>query len=273
MSPWAISLVAFVCIFGGTLLGMFLCNILPEHHLSDKSKDAVKLGIGMIATLAALVLGLLIASAKGTFDTASAGIRQIGARGILLDRVLAHYGPETTEARELLRHSVADAVQKIWPEETGSELAKSRVLMGNVKTVADKITHQPPMIEAVQDKLRQLTPRTDAQRWLQTRALQLSGDIAEGRWLLIEQMGQSSFPKSFIVILIFWLTIIFVTFGLFSPKNTTVIVIFLICAVSVACSLMLIMELDSPYGGLIKVSSAPLRNAQLLLGGLTSGSH
>ena len=103
MSPLVISLVAFVCIFGGTLFGMFLRNILPEHHLSDESKDAVKLGIGMIATLAALVLGLLVASAKGTFDTASTGLRQTGARVILLDRVLAHYGPETMEARELLR--------------------------------------------------------------------------------------------------------------------------------------------------------------------------
>ncbi len=262
MSPISISLVAFACIFGGTLFGMFMRNILPEHHLSDESKEAVKLGIGMIATLAALVLGLLVASAKGTFDTASTGLRQAGARVILLDRVMAHYGPETKESRELLRLSVAAAIQQVWPEEGG----------GGAAVLEDKLRHQPARIEAVQDQLRQLTPKTDAQRSLLSRALQVSGDIAEGRWLLVAQMGQSSFPRAFVMILIFWLIIIFATFGLFSPRNTTVIVIFFICALSVAGSLLLIMELDTPYGGLIKVSSAPLSNALALLGGVATGS-
>ena len=246
-------MVAFACIFGGMLLGMFLRTLLPEHHVSDESKDAVKLGIGMIATLAALVLGLLIASAKGTFDTTSTGLRQVGARVILLDRVMAHYGPETMEARDLLRRSVASAIERIWPEDKiGPAVAKAGA--GRVD------------IEAVQDKLRQLSPRTDAQRWLQSRALQISGDIAEGRWLLIEQMGQSSIPMPFFVMLVFWLTIIFATFGLFSPRNATVIAVLLVCALSAAGSLFLILELDNPYGGLIKVSSAPLRNALALLG-------
>src|SRR5512135_2459973 len=200
MSPIAISLVAFACIFGGTLFGIFLRNILPEHHLSDESKDAVKLGIGMIATMAALVLGLLIASAKGTFDTASTGLRQIGARVILLDRAMAQYGPETMEVRELLRHSVAAALEQIWPEERiGTAEAKSREGGSESESVQGKLRQQPARIEAVQDQLRQLSPRTDAQRWLHSRALQISGDIAEGRWLLIAQMGQSSLPKPFFV--------------------------------------------------------------------------
>ena len=255
----AISLVAFACIFGGTLLGMFLRAILPDHHVSDESKDAVKLGIGMIATLAALVLGLLIASAKGTFDTTNTGLRQLNARVILLDRVMAHYGPETMEARDLLRRYVASALERIWPEDKiGPAVAKAPA--GRVD------------IEAVQDQLRQLSPRTDAQRWLQSRALQLSGDIAEGRWLLIEQMGQSSLPMPFFVMLVSWLTIIFTTFGLFSPRNGTVIAILFVCALSAAGSLYLIMELDTPYGGLIKVSSAPLRNALTHLGGTATGT-
>jgi hypothetical protein len=253
VGPLAISLVAFACIFGGTLLAMFFRAILPEHHVSDESKDAVKLGIGMIATLAALVLGLLIASSKGTFDTMNSGLRQTSARVILLDRVMAHYGPETMEARDLLRRYVASAIERFWPEDKfGPAVAKARE--GRVD------------IEAVQDKLRQLSPRTDAQRWLQSRALQISGDIAEGRWLLIEQMGQSSLPMPFFVMLVFWLTFIFATFGLFSPRNATVIAVLLVCALSAAGSLFLIMELDTPYGGLIKVSSGPLRNAFVLLG-------
>jgi len=249
----AISLVAFACIFGGTLLGMFVRNALPGHHVSDESKDAVKLGIGMIATLAALVLALLIASAKGNFDTMSSELRQVGSRVILLDRVMAHYGPETMEARDLLRRSLTAAIARIWPED--------KIGPADAKAPEGRVD-----IEAVQDKLRQLSPRNDSQRWLQDRALQISGEIAEGRWLLIEQLGQRSVPMPFLVMLVFWLTIIFASFGLFSPRNATVIIVLLVCALSAAGSLFLILEMDTPSKGLIKVSSAPLHNALAHLG-------
>jgi len=253
MSALAVSLIAFACIFGGTLLGMFLRPILPEHHVSDESKDVVKLGTGMIATLAALALGLLIASAKGNFDTMSSELRQAGSRIILLDRVMAHYGPETKEARELLRRTIAATIKRVWPEDK----------VGQAVTEAAEVRVN---IEAVQDQLRQLSPKNDAQRWLQTRALQVSGDIAEARWLLIEQLGQRSLPMPFLGMLVFWLTVIFASFGLFSPRNATVITVLLVCALSAAGSLFLIMELDTPYAGLIKVSSTPLVNALAHLG-------
>lgn len=253
MGPLGISLVAFACIFGGTLLGMFLRTLLPDHHVSSESKDAMKLGIGMIATMAALVLGLLIASAKGSFDTMSSGIRQVGSRIILLDRVMANYGPETMEARDLLRRAVISSIQRIWPEDK-IEAAVAKGREGRVD------------IEAVQDKLRQLSPRTDVQRGLQVQALQVSGEIAEARSLIIAQLGQGSIPMAFLVLLVFWLIIIFTSFGLVSPRNTTVIAVLLLCALSAAGSLYLILELDTPYGGLIKVSSAPLRIALANLG-------
>jgi hypothetical protein len=253
----AISLVTFAFILGGTLLGLYLATILPEQHVSEESRDAVKLGIGMIATLAALVLALLMASAKGSFDTFSSGLRQAGSRIILLDHVMAHYGPETMEARDLLRRVVASSIERRWPEhKTGPAVAKAP----DEKAYIDFL-----------DKLHELSPRTDAQRWLHSRALQISSEISEARWLLIEQMGQTSLPMPFVVMLIFWLTIIFATFGLFSPRNTTVITILIVCALSVAGSLFLIMELDAPYGGLIKASSAPLRNALKILGGIAAG--
>jgi hypothetical protein len=254
VSSLAISLVAFACIFGGTLLGMFIRTILPGHHVSDESKDVVKLGTGIIATMAALVLALMIASAKGNFDTMSSGLRQIGSRIILLDRIMAHYGPETMEARDLLRRSVTSAIARIWPED-------------KVRQAVAKAPEGTVDIETIQDKLRQLSPRNDAQRWLQSRALQISGEIAEGSWLLIEEIGQSSIPTPFLAMLVFWLTILFASFGLFSPSNATVIAVLLICALSAVGSIFLIMELDTPYEGLIKLSSAPLRNALAHLGG------
>ena len=167
MSALAISLVAFACIFGSTLLGMFIRTILPGHHVSDESKDVVKLGTGIIATMAALVLALMIASAKGNFDTMNSGLRQIGSRVILLDRIMAHYGPETMEARDLLRRSVTSAIARIWPED-------------KIRQAVAKAPKARVDIETIQDKLRQLSPQNDAQRWLQSRALQISGEIAEG---------------------------------------------------------------------------------------------
>jgi hypothetical protein len=246
-------LIAFGCIVGGILLGMVLRAALPEHHLSAESKDGVKLGIGMIATLAALVLGLLIASAKGNFDMMNNGLVQAGSKIILLDRLMAHYGPETREARDLLRRSVASAIERIWPKErtgqTGTEATDPRAAL-----------------ETLQDRLRQLSPQNDAQRWLQSRALQVSDDIAEARWLLVEQRGHSSLPMPFFVMLVSWLVIIFFSFGLFSPRNATVIVVLLVCALSASGSLYMILELDRPFGGLIAISSAPVRNALAQLG-------
>lgn len=253
MGSITLSLIAFACIFGGTMIGMALRDRLPEHHLSDESKDAVKLGTGMIATLAALVLGLLVASAKGTFDTMTNELRQTGSKIVLLDRVLGQYGPETNEAREHLRLGLAFAVQRIWPEDSHEMKIKTAQTPGN-------------QIEMLQDKLLALSPRNDAQKWYQSRALQINADIAEARTLLFAQIGKSSIPGPFLVVLVCWLTIIFTTFGLFSPRNGTVMIVMIICALSAAAALYLIMELDQPYSGLIKISSAPLRDALALLG-------
>jgi hypothetical protein len=253
VNPLEISLIAFGCIFGGMLLGVSLRAKLPKHHLSDESKDVLKLGIGMIATLAALVLGLLTASAKGSFDARNSGLIRAGSNIILLDRVMARYGSETRETRDLLRRGIASAIDQGWPEErtgqTEVEFHDRRVLL-----------------ETVQDRLLHLSPQNDVQRQLQSRALQVSGDIVETRWLLVEQQGQSSLQMPFLVMLVSWLVIIFFSFGLFSPRNGTAILLLLVCALSAASSLYLIQELDRPYGGLIKVSSAPLRNALAQLG-------
>jgi hypothetical protein len=248
-----LSLIAFACIFGGTFAGMALRDRLPEHHLSDESKDAVKLGTGMVATLAALVLGLLIASAKGTFDTMTNELKLTGSKIVLLDRAMAQYGPETGEAREHLHLGLALAIQRIWPEDSHEIEIKTAQRPGN-------------QIEALQDKLLQLSPRNDAQKWLRSRALQINTDISEERTLLFAQVGKSSIPGPFLVVLVCWLAIIFTTFGLFSPRNGTVMIVMIICALSAAAALYLILELDQPYGGLIKISNAPLRDALAVIG-------
>src|SRR5437016_13084907 len=173
-SSLTIGLISAGCIFGGALLGLLLQGLIPEHHLRDTSKDTVKVVAGMIATLAALVLGLLVGSAKSSFDATSTAITQSGAKIILLDRVLAAYGPETKDVREQLRGAVAAGIEMFWHEEkkAGSGLA------GFERANA---------MEMVQAKLRVLTPATDAQRQLLAQAEQISNDMLQARWLLIEQ--------------------------------------------------------------------------------------
>jgi hypothetical protein len=253
MSPIATSLITLACIMGGMLFGMFLRTLLPKHHLTDDSKDVIKMGTGMVATMAALVLGLVVASAKGTFDTLNNGVRQAGTKIIQLDRTMASYGPETREARDVLRRGVTTAMERIWPADK--------------KAIAvEKVGHSGVAIGELEEKLRKLSPRNDDQRGLQSRALQVSGEFSDAISLLIQQSGQTSVPVPFLVLLVCWLTIIFFSFGLFTSPNTTVIVILLVCAMSAASALFLILELDQPYAGIIKISSAPLQNALARIG-------
>jgi hypothetical protein len=241
--------VVFASVIGGALLGILIRSFLPERQLTAESKDLVKLGMGLIATMSALVLGLLIASAKGSFDTQRNGLAQTSANIIFLDRVLAHYGRETKEARELLRRSVANLLEQIWPEDSSGP--------ASVAPTAGS--------ETLYEQIQELSPKTEAQRTLQAQALKTGIDIAQARWLLFAQRG-SSIPTPFLVVLVFWLTILFASFSLFAPPNPTVLVTLLVCALSVSAATFVILELDEPFGGWIQISSAPLREALAQLG-------
>jgi hypothetical protein len=253
MSSLAISGIIFACIFGGALVGMMLRAALPDHHLSPDSKDVVKLGMGLIGTMTALVLGLLVASAKSSFDTQRNGVAQLAANIIVVDRALAHYGPETKETREILRTSVADMIERTWPEENG----QARSLAGQSGTEG--------RYEGVYDKIQELTPKTEAQRSFQAQALKTAGDTAQMRWLLFSQRN-SSIPTPFLVVMVSWVALILASFGLFAPRNAMALTTLLICSLAIASAIFLILELDRPFGGIIQISSAPLRNALAQLG-------
>jgi hypothetical protein len=248
----ATSGIIFGCVFGGVLVGMFLRAVLPERHLSAETKDVVKLGMGLIATMSALVLSLLIASAKSSFDTQRSELAQMSANIVLLDRVLALYGPETKDARETLRDIVAGAIDRVWPE--------------NRSQVGQAAQAEPTTApEHLFQKIEELSPKTETQRSLQAQASKMTMDLTQARWLLYAQRG-SSIPVPFLVVLVFWLMMLFTSFSLFSPPNATVIVTLLVCALSVSGAIFLILELDRPFGGFIQISSAPLRDALTRLG-------
>jgi hypothetical protein len=252
MNALAIGGVVFLLVFGGAIFGMYLRVVLPNNHKDMESRDVIKVAMAMIATLAALVIGLLIASAKSSFDNKVGTITRMAAQAVLLDRTLAEYGPETREVRDLLRNSVAASIDQIWPRERAGNVELGAIGRGQG-------------IEELQHKILGLTPQNDDQRWLKTAALQISQDAATARWLVVEQLG-SSIQWPFLTTLVFWLIIIFASFGLLSPRNITVVTALLASALSVAGSIYLILEMDQPYSGLIKIPSASLNTALGLLG-------
>ena len=231
-SSLTLSLISAVCIFGGVLLGLVLRGLLPEQHLRDESKDTVKLGAGMIATVSALVLGLLVASAKNAFDTTEEEITQRGAKIMFLDRLLADYGPETKETREKLRNTVAASIEMIWPDEKKGDSGSTDY-------------EQMNGMQVTQMTLFKVTPTTDAQRQLYGTAQQLLTDLRQSRWVLIER-GQHAIPIPFLVVLLFWLTVLHVSFGLFAPRNGTVITALLISALSVSGAIFIVLDMTHP---------------------------
>src|SRR5215470_1507790 len=175
MSSLAIAGITFACIFGGALLGMFFRSVLPEHHLNPESKDVVKVGMGLIATMAALVLGLLTGSAKSSFDTQDGELKQMAANVLLLDRTLAHYGPDTKNIRDQIRNAIEYKLAATWPEDGTA-----------VRVDTSETT---PAVERIEDEIRALSPQNDVQRALQSRALEISGGLLQTRWLSLEQQA------------------------------------------------------------------------------------
>jgi hypothetical protein len=250
MSSMAISGIVFACVFGGAMLGMFLHNILPEHHISTESKDIVKLAMGLIGTMAALVIGLLTATAKTSYDAQRSEFTQMSADIILLDRVMAMYGPETEETRHLLRRTVASLLDRLEAKKDSRSEPLEHIAAGGV----------------IYGNIQKLSPQNEAQRGFQAQAQRICAEIAQTRSLMFEQQKGSSIPMPFLVVLVFWLTVILGSFGLFAPRNTTVLVVLFICALSVSGAIFLILELDRPFDGLVHFSNAPLRNALAVLG-------
>jgi hypothetical protein len=245
MTALLISLGTFALVFGGALLGMFFRNALSEDHLREDVGDVIKLSTGLIGTMAALVLGLLIASAKNSYDTKSTQIKQITANIILLDLNLEQYGPDAQNLRIALRSAIPPLIDMIWNE-------------GN------RIKFSPFMatVEAQEfiKKLQQLQPNNDPQRALQAQLLSATANLSQARLSLFTQ-SNDAIPAPFLVILILWLAVIFTSFGLFVRPNWIAIVTFFIGGLSVASAVFLILEMGQPFTGLMQISSEAPRHA------------
>jgi len=252
MDSRAIALIVFACVFGSALFGFYLGKKLPDRHLENESKDIVKLSTGLIATLSALVLGLLVSSAKGTFDQVKNELMQVAVKIVVLDRVLEQYGPEANGVRAVLKSSFTTASEAL--------------ISGNESEQAKLDTPEGvSRLEGLQTRIRSLTPQNDAQRGLQSRALQLTSELATSRWLLIMQR-KGTIATPLLVVMVFWLSIVFAAWGVFSPRNLIVAVALFLSALAVSGATFLILELDQPLTGWIRVSPVPIQQAMAHLG-------
>jgi hypothetical protein len=239
-----ISVILFVSLVGASLLGRRVRRYLPEDHLSADSKDAVKLAMGLVATMTALVLGLLVSSAKGTYDTARSEVIQLSAKVAFLDRVLALYGPEAAEARGELRASVTDAARRIWSTDSSGPV---------------QLAPNQQAGDALYVTVQRLSPHDDTQRTLKAQVTTLMVDLGQLRALLVAQ-SIPSISKPMLIILLSWLVVIFFGFSLLAPPNATTTLALVASAFSVAGAIFLILELDHPFGGLIRIPSEPIIN-------------
>jgi hypothetical protein len=252
MSSLAIACVVFGCVLVSTVAAMMTARRLPEHHLSGESRDVVKLGLGVMGTLTALVLGLLVSATKGTYDAQSGTAKEVAAQIATLDRILARYGPDAGEARARLRALAQAILDQVWPAGASAAIDFS----GGQSRQAG---------EALFEAIEAFGPQTDSQRLLKSRAMEMAVGMGQLRQRLVVNSDRS-IPAPLLVMLAVWQAVLFAGFGLLAPRNATTIAILVLCMLSVAGGLFLIMELDRPFEGVVRVPDTPLRAVMAHLG-------
>lgn len=246
MSPIQFAAIAFACILASAVGGALLRPRLPEHHVSGDSKDVIKLSIALVATMSALVLALLFASTRTSFEHASGMVSRLTADVTELDRVLKHYGQEAEPVRASLRAEIQPMIDSIWRDDA----AARGVRLDESKAPEEEVLYM----------LQDLQPANTKQRALQARAIQISTDLQKTQLALFAQ-PTDSISNTFLVVLIVWLMFIFGIFSMSAPPNPTMFVVIAMCILSASAAFYLILELAMPFGGLMQLSSEPLRNA------------
>lgn len=245
MNSILVGSIVFAGTFGASLLALAVRRLLPEHHLKSDTKDTVQLAMGLVATMTALVLGLLVASSKGSYDDQRNEVITMASKIAFLDRSLTLYGPDAAAARDAFHRSVEVMVARQWSESP---------------TEPARMDAQSAVTEQAYHAFHALAPKSDAQGAIKAHALDAAKDLGLSNWLLCERSGSSVSP-ALLVIVSCWLAILFFSFGLFAPRNATAVTALLVAALSAAGAIFLILELDRPFNGLLQIPREPMINA------------
>lgn len=244
MSTEIVALIIFACVIGAVLIGKAFHRLLPEDHLSHDTRETVKLAMGLLATMSALLLGLLVASAKSSYDNARNQVIQMAAKVAFLDRVLSGYGPEARDVRNLLHEAI---------EETAHHMQALKANSGS------KLAPNTQAGNAIYVAIQRLTPNDDMQRSLKAQATTLAVELGQLRTLLVAA-SIPSISKPLLIVVAFWLVIIFLTITLIAPRNATATFALIMSAIAVATAIFLILELDRPFNGLLRIPGERILN-------------
>src|SRR5215475_15428989 len=249
-NPVFVGLIVFTVISAGAFAGWKLRKLLPAEHLTEETKNLVSVSTAIVATVSALVLGLLISNANSTFIRLGGEVTALSAEILRLDKILLRYGSEAEVARETLRAYAKQKTTDMFPDNP------AHVRLGNPSTYE--------LLQRLEDMLLAVKPQNPRDQWWMAQAMTLAGKIGDTRWLIAQQVGQAT-PKAFVTLLVFWLALLFASFGLFAPHNSTSAVVLTLCALAVAGAVAMFLELEQGFGRIIHVSPKPMRQAVQLL--------
>jgi hypothetical protein len=261
MSELTDAAILLLILLGGSALGVFVRPFLSEHHRSQETTDLIRLVVTMLVTFAALVLGLLTSSVKASFDSVDDDLRSFAIQLIQLDRSLRQYGSDTNTARALLRSYTAAAIASTWtvePRPPGDYYPRQVSPPPSEHSIES--TSLGDLLARFELDLRQLEPQDPMHRRLALVILNQFERLARMRWKLIEE-AHSSISMPFYIVLAFWLVIVFASFGLSAPRNVLSYMTIMLGALSIASVIFVILDLDTPFSGILMVSSQPMRDA------------
>jgi hypothetical protein len=250
MNALLVSTIVFGCVFAAALVGMAMRRALPEEHLGPDGKEVVRLSTALISTMAAIILGMLVSSAKASYDARKNEVAEMSSEILTIDRLLARYGEETGDLRVQFRHVVEDGAARIWPKDGARD--------GELRPEATA--------EVLVDRLEHLTPKNEYQAAAKAQVLPQVFSLRQTQWLMFLKTQQSSIPRPLLIILVVWLAGIFLSFGLFAPTNPTVLVTLGLSALAVSAAIFLILEMYTPFSGILRISPAPVMEALSQMG-------
>lgn len=245
MSAILIAVAAFLCLSVAALGMMHVYPKLPARHRDDDTNTVVRLVANIFVVMASLVFGLMINSAKNTFEGIDDNVHSFATNLILLDRTLRTYGLAGNDARQYLIAYVEGAIAN--PERVNDALHEAR-------------NAGQQRLDTVGNSLAAIQPADRLHESLLVDARQLYSRIVEQRWMIVEQ-SEGAIPMPVIGMMIAWMTLIFASFGYRAPKNAVVVAMFVVSAMFIAASVYVVLDMDIPFSGAIQISDAPLHRA------------
>ena len=252
MDHYVFSAIVLMLILASAALGSYLRSSLADHHFSEDSLAAMRIAVGLVATLAALVLSLLIWSGKSSLDQVNTAIQHNSVAMIQLDRTLSQFGPSADGLRVDIKNGYGQWISFLFSNTRGTTAeGESRAILQNTYDIQGRIFALPTP-GARQEKLRD-------------HAVELWDDIFAGRWLTLEHR-RGLIPTPLVEVLVGWLAVIFGIFGFSAPRNWSMCVVFLLCALSATTAVFVVLDLDTPFHGMVNASKTPMLDAFKFIG-------